>query len=205
MPLRTFALVIALVSAAPDVCGQHLGAFDLPGFAIADLPSWAEAERFDIRARAGTSQPQPVPANAEMLMLRTLLEDRFQLATHTETRNMQVYALVIARRDGQPGPQLRRSSLDCRAAAAGAASPCGGQNGPGFVKGAGREISALVPFLASQVQRPVVDRTGLTGSWDIELTFNPDSPGDPRPRCSPHCRNSSVCGSNRRARRCRCS
>ena len=158
-----------------------LGAFDVPRFAIVGLPSWAEAERYDISARASTSQPQPISSNAGMLMLRTLLEDRFRLATHTETRDMQVYALVMARRDGEPGPQLRRSTRDCKAAAAGAASPCGGQNGPGFLKGAGREISGLVPFLASQVQRPVVDRTGLTGAWDIELTFNPDAPDDPRP------------------------
>ena len=158
-----------------------LVAFDVPRFAIADLPSWAESERFDVSARAGASQQQPAPVNADMLMLRTRLEDRFRLTVHTETREMQVYALVMARRDGQPGPQLRRSTIDCKAAAAGAGSPCGGQNGPGFSKGVGRVISGFVLFLASQVRRPVVDRTGLTGTWDIDLTFNPDLPDDPRP------------------------
>jgi hypothetical protein len=129
-----------------------LVAFDVPRFAIADLPSWAESERFDVSARADTSRP-PAPANADMPMLRTLLEDRF-----------------------------RR-----------------------FSKGVGRVISGFVLFLSSQVRRPVIDRTGLTGTWDIDLTFNPDSPDDPRPSLFTHCRYSSVCGSNRRARRCRCS
>ena len=159
-----------------------LGAFDVPRFAIVGLPSWAERERFDISARvAASATGTPRAANADMLMLRTLLEDRFRLTAHTEMREMQVYALVMARPDGQPGSQLRRSTIDCKPAAPGAASPCSGQNGPGFAKGVGREISAIVPFLASQVQRPVVDRTGLTGTWDMELTFNPDVPDDPRP------------------------
>ena len=157
-----------------------LVAFDVPRFAIADLPSWAESERFDVSARADASRP-PAPATADMPMLRTLLEDRFRLTVHTDMREMQVYALVMARRDGQPGPQLRRSTVDCKAAAAGAGSPCGGQNGPGFSKGVGRVISGFVLFLSSQVRRPVIDRTGLTGTWDIDLTFNPDSPDDPRP------------------------
>ncbi|MGH9237252.1 MAG: TIGR03435 family protein [Vicinamibacterales bacterium] len=157
-----------------------LVAFDVPRFAIADLPSWAESERFDVSARADASRP-PAPANADMAMLRALLEDRFRLTVHTDMREMQVYALVMARRDGQPGPQLRRSTVDCQAAAAGAGSPCGGQNGPGFSKGVGRVISGFVLFLSSQVRRPVIDRTGLTGTWDIDLTFNPDSPDDPRP------------------------
>src|SRR5687768_8756540 len=72
-------------------------------------PSWIDAARFDINARTPPgSRREQVPD-----MLRALLVERFGLAAHTETREAPVYALVLARSDGQPGPQLTSSSLDC--------------------------------------------------------------------------------------------
>jgi uncharacterized protein (TIGR03435 family) len=50
-------------------------------------------------------------------MLRALLEDRFKLRTHTETRQQQIYALVKARSDGRLGPGLHESAVDCLALA----------------------------------------------------------------------------------------
>ena len=116
-----------------------------------------------------------------MMMLRKLLEERFRVAVRPESREMQVYVLVLARRDGRPGPQLRRSQVDCTStspappsASSGAQPQCVSRNGPGFTAAVGRPISAFLFFLTGQVQRAVVDRTGLTGTWDIDLTFSPD-------------------------------
>ena len=164
-----------------------LFAYDIQRPYLVDLPGWAESERFDIVARAGAAlQAPPAGGNVEWLMLRTLLEDRFRLAVHTETREMQVYALVLARSDGRPGPQLRRSQVDCTPrspaspSADGAGQPqCTSRNGPGFTAAVGRPISAFLFFLTGQVQRAVIDRTGLTGTWDIDLTFSPDGLADP--------------------------
>ena len=154
-----------------------LFAYDIQRPYLIGLPGWAENERFDIMARAGAGlQSPPAASNVEWLMLRKLLEDRFGLIVHPETREMQVYALV--RRDGQLGPQLRRSEVDCTSPsppANVAGQPrCTSRNGPGFTAAVGRPISAFLFFLTGQVQRAVIDRTGLTGTWDIELTFSPD-------------------------------
>lgn len=51
-------------------------------------------------------------------MLQALLAERFGLAVHRDTREMPIYALVLARQDGRLGPQLRRSSVDCQAMSA---------------------------------------------------------------------------------------
>ena len=63
--MRVLDLVVwaTLIAVAPEVSGQQSSrlAFDVPRFAIADLPSWAESERFDVSARAGASQQQPAP------------------------------------------------------------------------------------------------------------------------------------------------
>ena len=159
-----------------------LFAYDIQRPYLIGLPGWAENERFDIVARGGAVSQTPAAAgNVEWTMLRTLLEDRFRLAVRTETREMQVYALVLARRDGRLGPQLRRSQVDCTStspappSANGGGQPqCTGRNGPGFTAAVGRPISAFLFFLTGQVQRAVIDRTGLTGTWDIDLTFSPD-------------------------------
>jgi len=159
-----------------------LFAYDIQRPYLVGLPGWAESERFDIVARVSSG------GNVEMTMLRGILEDRFKVAVHRETREMPVYALVLARPDGRLGPQLRRSQVDCLSTtpapappSAGDQSKCTPRNGPGLTVAAGRPISALLFFLVGQVQRAVIDRTGLTGTWDIELQFNPDSPDDPRP------------------------
>jgi uncharacterized protein (TIGR03435 family) len=173
-----------------------LFAYDIQRPYLIGLPGWAENERFDIVARAGAVPPSSPGGNVEMMMLRKLLEERFRVAIHTETREMQVYALVLARRDGRLGPQLRRSQVDCTStspappsASGGAQPPCVSRNGPGFTAAVGRPISAFLFFLTGQVQRAVIDRTGLTGTWDIDLTFSPDggvaapatAPPDSRP------------------------
>lgn len=91
----------------------------------------------------------PTPARAQgpapepLLMLRSLLEDRFKLQAHFETREFPIYELVLARADGRLGPELRQSANDCDALIAGVRAgtplpprqpneppPCGAMRGP---------------------------------------------------------------------------
>ena len=120
-------------------------------------------------------------------MLRSLLEDRFRLSAHRETRDLPIYALVLVRADGRLGPRLRQTTSDyCakRLEAAGKAgdtpiptgSPVCGMR-PG---GSGNELTAgalpmneFARFLALNTGRIVVDRTGLTGVWDFDLKYSP--------------------------------
>jgi uncharacterized protein (TIGR03435 family) len=172
-------------------------AFDLQPPQLVGLPDWASSERFDIAAKAEQDFPRTgeKPSRAQ-LMVQSLLEERFKLVSHRETRDLPAYALVLARADGRLGPQLKQSDVDCAALAAaqkagGAASGGGAVAAPGpssrpalaerrpctmtssdsMLRATAIPIAALIATLSSATQRMVVDRTGLTGSFDFDLTF----------------------------------
>ena len=147
------------------------------------VPSWIDSDRWDILAKPPADAPQ---AEERMqLMLRSLLEDRFKLVARKETREMPVYELVVARIDGQLGPQMRRSGDECgaaaRARAAGSAPPpqsqggfCGTRAGNGNVSMRGVPLSNFVRNLGGMTGRFVIDKTGLTGPYDLDLQWTPD-------------------------------
>jgi uncharacterized protein (TIGR03435 family) len=173
---------------------------------IVDAPGWISTEHFDVIAKAAGDVPPPTPGNPGpiQLMMQSLLAERFKLAVHRETRDVPAYALQLVRRDGRPGPQLHRSTVDCAAIAA-ARGPNGGPpSGPGtdrpqcgiraaggLMMAGGLPLSQLATLLSSMVQRVVIDKTGLTGNFDFELKWTPDrtpqgapanaatAPGDP--------------------------
>src|SRR5262249_50487290 len=155
-------------------------AYQLQPFQIVAAPDWIASERFDIVAKAEGELPMTPPGSGpapEMLMLRTLLADRFKLRVHDEKREMSMYALGLARADGKLGPGLRPSTTDCAALMAargrgappqppapGVRPPCGMRMGFGEMVGGGLPLGMLIPPISQFVQRTVVDRTGLTGN-----------------------------------------
>jgi uncharacterized protein (TIGR03435 family) len=135
-----------------------------PDERISGGPEWLNDERFTIQARA----ERPV-SNAEMgALLRALLRDRFALRVRTETREQPIYALVIARQDRGLGPELRPAVKDCAAG-----GRCGIGGGAGRYELAGATMPLLAALLGEALGRPVVDRTGLDGSFEGRLTFAP--------------------------------
>jgi uncharacterized protein (TIGR03435 family) len=150
-------------------------AYRLRPFQLAGGPGWIGSERFDIQAR-----PPEIAKPDNPAMTRALLRDRFKLVAHTETRQEQVYALVLARPDGRLGPQLKASTQNCAASQPGAASPCGTNTSVndtvGRMTGTGQTMDALVNALgAFGLSRMVLDRTGLKGQFDFELRWTPDN------------------------------
>ncbi|HVY93134.1 MAG TPA: TIGR03435 family protein, partial [Bryobacteraceae bacterium] len=139
----------------------------------ADVPGWAKSERWDIEARgSGDTAPPEI-----LRKLQSLLADRFHLRVHTETREMPVYALVIAK----GGAKLPPAREDCWDPTGGipppapTARPCGGFNRqPNELLGARDTTANLAQVLAKTLDRTVIDKTGLTGSWDITLNWTPD-------------------------------
>jgi uncharacterized protein (TIGR03435 family) len=129
------------------------------------------------------------------LALRDLLADRFKLKVHRETREMDIFALVMAKPGGLPGPNLKLSTADCAAQAAtarrggpppgppGPPAPgapfCGIFGGPGRLRFGGLPASQMAQAFSGQSGRMVVDRTGLPGSWDFELSFAVEGRGGP--------------------------
>ncbi len=155
---------------------------------IAGLPSWIDSDRFDIEARA-----EGTPTKDQFrLMVQSLLAERFKLKMHRETRRLQVYALLLAKA-GKTGPQLVPHSEDppCSNVATGAAqvtaksflNPCGLlsviSTPQGFQFGT-RNVT--MQYLADNLpdipgvdlRRPLLDRTGLAGAYDITLLFIPE-------------------------------
>ena len=163
-------------------------AYQIQIFQLVAAPTWVSTERWDIEAKtSGTAPPQSTgQAPSDLLMLRALLEDRFQLVTRREVQNTSVYALVADRNDARLGPQIRRPPDDfCARMRAAAAAPapdnpreCGlrgdglGGNAATF-RARGVLLSDFARTLSGQVQRIVIDRTGLTGEWDFDLAFTP--------------------------------
>ncbi len=143
-------------------------------------PDWIKTARFDVDART----PGTVPQDRAMSMLRHLLAQRFGLAVHYEQREHSVYALVIARSDRRPGPQLKPNPIDCSTLSGpppiDSERPiCGSRGGPGRLSGGGMSMQQLALQLASIAGRTVVDETGLGGAgFDYELRWSPD-PANP--------------------------
>jgi uncharacterized protein (TIGR03435 family) len=162
-----------------------LDAFGLRTDQLIGAPEWTETVRFDVTATysAGTE-----PERDWRPMLQQLLRDRFRLVTHRETRELPVYELVLVARDGSLGPRLTRSDVDCEKltaerraqAAAGRSAPVAGPRQTPVCTmltsrqsmiARGRPIQALLGPLQSLTGRPVVDRTRLTGNFDLDMQW----------------------------------
>lgn len=159
------------------------------------LPNWAREEHFEIQARAPMEQPTKDQLRA---MMRSLLENRFKLAVHTETRQVPVYALALDK-PGNPGSQIKRHPAD---------QPCPDQadTAPPKTPGAAPapycgmavwRVNGLLHFRMLDVSmeemasmlggaagliggrdpRPIIDQTGLSGRFDVNIEFLKDPGG----------------------------
>ena len=149
---------------------------------IIGAPTWMISERFDIVAKADGSASE----QDRFAMVRSLLVERCKLVVHPERREADVYALVLSRQDGKLGPALRRSTANCRPwdgssppSGQAATIQCPGRTLPGRVTATA--IPIPIPMFGRMLmqwldQREVRDHTGLTGVFDIDLTFTPDQP-----------------------------
>jgi uncharacterized protein (TIGR03435 family) len=148
-------------------------------------PDWIGSERYDINAKANIEfRPSPDgPARELLLMIRSLLQERFKLVAHRETRELSVYELVLARSDRRLGPEMRKPAADCDAAIAagippprqpGEPPPCGLMGSPARTIAGGATMQQLVANLSNRVDRLVVDKTGLAGRFAFTLVWTPD-------------------------------
>jgi len=193
-PLATYITFAYKLSLTPDQMQTMLD----------HLPNWVKSQRFTIHAKAEGN-----PTKDQMrLMMQSLLADRFHLATHFETRETAVLALVMIK-PGKTGPKLLPHAdgppCDAPAPPLGGGSPQGSAsifppacdiygmrvNRDSTRVAASRNttmarLAATIPSFGS-VDRPVVDRTGLTGTWDLAIEFVPEPNGsaaadtNPRP------------------------
>ena len=145
---------------------------------ISGAPAWTDTTRFDISAKASTVPAFDADGSAPQLraMLRNLLAERFKLQMRTETDDRPIYALTVAKNGADLGPGLRRTDVDCGAVMAKmirgefpSKPTCATASYPGRLTVVALPMPAIASLLSKSVERMVVDRTGLTGRFDLEL------------------------------------
>lgn len=180
------------------IADAFLGAQPLAPSRVLGGPEWIDSARYDVNAKASTEfQPSPGgPPREMLLMLRSLLEERFKLMAHRETRELPVYELVVARADGKLGPQLRQSAVDCDALVAAVRAgalpparqsnqppPCAAMRGPARMLSGGIPMQQFATMLTVALAdasggrdrgRLVIDKTGLMGRFEFTLTWTPE-------------------------------
>jgi uncharacterized protein (TIGR03435 family) len=172
-------------------------AFGVEDDRILGEPSWVKANRYNIEAKV---EPEEAPklkdlkAEQRNAMMLQLLVDRFNLKYHHEKRELPMYALMVAKgglkikaskpEDDSPEPDSPK---------AGDGPPKLGRRSmmmqPGHLEAAGVPLDTLTHVLSRQLSRTVIDKTGLTGTYDFTLDYTPDNappPGAAGPDGGPH-------------------
>jgi uncharacterized protein (TIGR03435 family) len=151
-------------------------------------PAWIDSERFDLMALSAREHVVDSDGSTRQtwLMLRALLADRFKLRMRVESRSRPIYALVMATPDQQLGPRLRRSEFDCAAIMAlylkglpPERPACSSASYPGRLVATALTLPSVASLLSASVDRVVIDRTGLTGAFDLELEATEIRPPGP--------------------------
>ncbi len=143
---------------------------------VLNEPDWVKSDRFDVMAKSVPVASAEARSRAQMirdqsqldLMLRALLEERLHLKIHRETKNLPIYELVVSK----PG-LLRQANCaaTCRTSEF-------GQKGIDFtIDGEAMNATELASTMSMVVDRPVVDKTGIAGTFDVHLQWTPD-PGE---------------------------
>jgi uncharacterized protein (TIGR03435 family) len=159
-------------------------AYKVRDFQISGGPGWMNSDRFDILAKAEENQSGTggtISPDKMMALLQTLLEDRFELAVHRETKELPVYALV----PGKNGLKLEESKDgDCITPDPGAPRPAPGQKLPNycgtFMIGQRSLNATRIPMdqlamgLSNIMGRTVVDKTGFKGTFNVHIEWAPD-------------------------------
>jgi uncharacterized protein (TIGR03435 family) len=148
-------------------------AFNIRDFQITGGPGWIGSDRYDINAKGPEGMPDRVPPDVLRPMLKSLIEDRFQLKYHMESKELPVFVLTQAKgghkmtvveevapapgTGGGPGRPPQRVMI-----------------GRGGFTGESVPIAFLVQQLSQVLGRTVIDKTGLPGTYKIDLQWTPE-------------------------------
>jgi uncharacterized protein (TIGR03435 family) len=203
IPLIVFQPGGRVIASNVDVRQVILVAYGLENIQLVNAPDWTATERFAIEARTADE----TPTDSIRMMLRTMLAERFAMAAHPERREMALFALTMARNDKRPGPGLRVSGPECAPMKPPPGVPmppppppspagnsgaklriilprdeprrrrCGSMLAPGWFSARSITLQELTSPLTQLMRRPVIDETGLTGEFDLDVFFQPEGLG----------------------------
>ncbi len=160
-------------------------AYGIENDQILGAPTWLNTQSYDIEAKvdgADAAALERLSEDQRKLMFQSFLGERFQLKVHRETKELSILALVVAKN----GPKLREAKPG-DTYPEGIKGPDGKPGGHagmmmwgnGRLTGQGISIASMVPPLTQQLGRTVLDKTGLTGRYDVELRWTPDDTSTP--------------------------
>jgi len=154
-------------------------AFGISDDQLIGEPGWLNSDHFDIEAKVAAEDVARLKAlkpTERWAMLLPVFQDRFALKYHHESRDLTQYLLVIAK-SGLKMKEAPPGDTDAN----GSKTPDGKPGGVGWVRkergaftGQAAGLDTLVHFLSFQFHSPVIDKTGLTGKYDIEMKWTPD-------------------------------
>lgn len=160
-----------------DVVGRHvivenqpvevmlMMAYGLQKSQIANAPDWVKTERYDVEGLANVDgQPSVEQFQG---MVRKLLAERFGLKMHMDRREMPVFALTVA----NGGPKMEKSPGDPKGVMNESVRGGDGQRTLGFTNTSMKDFALL---MLVEVDRPVVDQTGLEGRYNFQLSYTKD-------------------------------
>lgn len=156
------------------------GAFELDNFQIQNLPTWADKDKYDVEA----TLRDPLTLTGMRPLFQNVLRDRFHAISHFETKDGPVYFLTVTK----SGSKLRPAPC---ASEPSPANPCGAFSGSlvrGAMMGRSSPVEQLADALTRTLKRTVIDRTGLRGTYDFDMTWTPDTsmlPFGPPPTADP--------------------
>jgi uncharacterized protein (TIGR03435 family) len=141
-------------------------AYGIPETQMFSGPAWASSDKFDLEAKSEGQLNEHLAAlsaekgkQTKQRMLQALLADRFKLVAHVETREMPIFALVVAK----DGPKLARTDATATALLGG--------RGRISIKGGDDSLAVLAFELSWRLGRPVIDQTGLSGRHELTLNW----------------------------------
>jgi uncharacterized protein (TIGR03435 family) len=160
-------------SAAFPVAGLIYTAWYTPKYRIVGAFGWMNSENYDVKAKMS---PETLEAfqklspkmkyAATQHMLQVLLKDRFKAIVHVEPRKIPAYDLVI----GKNGPKLSQAAELVQGGSNIRITP---SDTTYELIGRGALLRSLAVTLSNEVDRPVIDKTGLTGAYDFNLDYTP--------------------------------
>jgi len=167
----------AFVAENTDLISLLMNAYGIRPDLISGIPGWANSTRFDVNAKVSDPDAdalKKLSREQRRTMMLALLNDRFHLRAHIEVKTLPVYDLVIAK----GGPKLKEDVAAPATSPDPAKTPLNLKPGNFMISnsqmtGVAVPIATLAPNLAFQVQRNVIDKTGLTGKYDINLKWTP--------------------------------
>jgi uncharacterized protein (TIGR03435 family) len=154
-------------------------AWDMKSYQVSGLTGWMKSAPWDLNAKIS---PEDIAAYKKLSgrqrsqMLQQLLIDRFQLKVHTETKVLPLYDLVIDKTGAKLTPTTAIEAPSREAAEADPEKYKKGEvtMGPGMFNGTGVSVRSLASQLDNALGKPVRDKTGLTGAYDIKLHYRPE-------------------------------